>query len=900
MSFELLEPKVKRLIEERFDQPTEAQKKAIPKITEGKNTLLIAPTGLGKTEAAILPVLSELVNQESEPIQMLYITPLKALNRDLVDRITSWTEELGITCEVRHGDTSRSQRSKQAKNPPQILITTPETLQNILPAKKMGKHLSNVSKVVVDEIHELAESKRGLQLSIALERLQKRAQEVQRIGLSATVGTPDETAKFLAGTDRDYKVVDVTFAREIDLSVESPSAQEQDRKDSKKLHLDPEAISRLRRLHELVEEHESVLTFVNTRQMAELLGSRYSAWDSQHGIKVHHSSLSKDTRVLAEEEFKEKKIKGVICTSSLELGIDIGSIDLVAQYTSPRQVNRLLQRVGRSGHGLGRVPKGVVICSNPEDIAEATVVCNKGKENELEAIELRKRALDVLAHQLVGISLDLGRVTKDSVYELVKKAYPFAELIRKDFDDTLEQMESERFVWIDGNTYRRSKKAFKYYYGSVSMIPAKEKFFVNSTSGESVGTLDEAFVAEYLRPGKIFITKGRPWKVVDIREKKVLVEPSTDISAAIPDWAGEELPVPFDIAQEVGELRKKLAEGKKIDESVLQPDAARKLKESVEKQLEHGFMPDHETIFLETFQNTVVMHAHFGTKTNITLSKLLSSLLTSFLGQAISATADPYRIIFQFPAKTRPDLLKKHLEDLEPDAVRPVLDRTLSRSSLFKWKFLHVARRFSLIGKKSNYKKFRIRSLINAVIDSPIHKETLNSIYHQKMNIEKTKEILERIHAQEIKIKEKKTAQPSTFASFSRKGKDLFVPEKPTAKILELVKSRILDKKQGFKCINCGHKWYKKLEELEDKVKCPECGGKMVTFLKASKKKKVASLIKSYGKRAVWALNAHGVGPVTATRLLKNLREDEKDFFKDLVKAERQYIKTKHYWKDKE
>ncbi|MFC2175273.1 DEAD/DEAH box helicase, partial [archaeon] len=346
MVFKTLHPRVKALSEERFEAATAVQEKAFAPILGGKNTLVIAPTGIGKTEAALLPIFSLMLREKekigkSAPkaggmpaakpaaspqkgprapgISVIYITPLKALNRDLLSRIEWWAEHLDIHAEVRHGDTTPYQRSKQAKNPPELLITTPETLQSILPAKRMGQHLTSVRHVVVDEIHELVESKRGTQLSIALERLVERAGEFQRIGLSATVGSPKITSSFLVGA-RGVETVDVSMARPLDLSVELPSATKKDKSLINTLHMRPSTIARLRRLHALVDAHKAVLSFVNTRSMAELLTSRYAAWDVHNKIQVHHSSLSKDVRLVAEQSFKDGSIKGLISTSSLELG----------------------------------------------------------------------------------------------------------------------------------------------------------------------------------------------------------------------------------------------------------------------------------------------------------------------------------------------------------------------------------------------------------------------------------------------------------------------------------------------------------------------------------------------------------------------------------------------------
>ncbi len=296
--------------------------------------LLIAPTGTGKTEAVLLPIFSKLVeqkNQDQKGIQIIYITPLRALNRDMFKRLTFWSHQLDITVEVRHGDTDMKIRRKQALKPPQMLVTTPETLQAILPGSQMRRHLKNVKYVIVDEVHDLASSKRGAQLSIALERLQMvTGGEFQRIGLTATIGNPQEVAKYLAGTRRKINVISAAAEKRYRYNVENPSPLEKDFELAGKLDTSPEAASRIRRILELIDSHHSTLLFVNSRTMAEVLGHKFAQLNRED-VAVHHGSISKEERIAIEDSFKSGKLKAIICTSTLELGIDIGQVDLVIQ-----------------------------------------------------------------------------------------------------------------------------------------------------------------------------------------------------------------------------------------------------------------------------------------------------------------------------------------------------------------------------------------------------------------------------------------------------------------------------------------------------------------------------------------------------------------------------------------
>ena len=386
--------------------------------------LLVAPTGSGKTEAVLLPVFSKLIEQqnpERRGIRVLYITPLRALNRDMLKRLTVWAERLGIGVEVRHGDTEQKTRRMQAKKPPTMLVTTPETLQAILPGTQMRQHLRNVEVVVIDEVHDLASSKRGAQLSLALERLHLvTGKEFQRIGLSATVGNPQEIAKYIAGTRRKITVIQASPEKSYRYNVENPSPTEADFELAGKLETSPEAAARIRRILELVDSHKSTLIFVNSRTVAEVLGHKLVQLH-RDDIAVHHGSISKEERVGIEDAFKNGQLKAIICTSTLELGIDIGSVDLVVQYMSPRQVNSLIQRVGRSGHSLDRASEGTIITVYPDDTLEALASIKNARDNLIEPVPMHQNALDVLSHQIAGVLMNLQEVSVDELARLLHR-----------------------------------------------------------------------------------------------------------------------------------------------------------------------------------------------------------------------------------------------------------------------------------------------------------------------------------------------------------------------------------------------------------------------------------------------------------------------------------------------
>lgn len=513
---------------------------AIPPILAVENVLLVAPNGSGKTEAVLLPIFSNFIQQNTKKgISIVYITPLRALNRDMLKRLSFWASKLDVSIEVRHGDTEIKLRRRQALFPPNMLVTTPETLQAILPGSRMKQHLSHVKHVIVDEVHELASSKRGVQLTIALERLYEIVgKEIQRIGLSATVAEPEKVAKFIAGTNRSIKVVEATLPKGYRYSVEAPSPREEDYDLAGKLRTSPEAAARIRRIAELVDSHRSTLIFVNSRQNAEMLGHKFNQL-KRFDITVHHGSLSKEERARAEDEFKSGALKAIICTSTLELGIDIGNVDLVVQYLSPRQVSSLIQRVGRSGHSLDRLSKGVIVTAFPDDTLESMAAVKSAYRSKLEPVLIHEGALDVLAHQVAGILLDKGNIDLKTLLVMLRRAYPYRNLTEEKLLDVVDYLDwlNELRVEEEGRVLRRTRKTRRYYYENLSMIPDERRYpIVNIISDRKIGTLGDEFMALRVRVGLNFICRGKVWRVVQIEDETgtVYVVPSEDPLAAIP------------------------------------------------------------------------------------------------------------------------------------------------------------------------------------------------------------------------------------------------------------------------------------------------------------------------------------------------------------------------------
>jgi ATP-dependent Lhr-like helicase len=707
------------LAELGFAEPTLPQIKAIPHVLAGENVLLIAPTGSGKTEAVLLPVFSKLIQQEKkkEGISVVYITPLRALNRDLLKRLSFWAQRLGFTVEVRHGDTEMKLRRRQAISPPQMLVTTPETLQAILPGSRMRQHLSHVRHVVVDEVHELASSKRGVQLSIALERLfDVVGEEFQRVGLSATVGNPEEVAQFIAGTGRKIRIVQALPPKGYSYNVENPLPTDADYELAGKLRTSPEAAARIRRVLELVDSHKSTLIFVNSRTNAEMLGHKFGQL-GRADIAVHHGSLSKEERVQIEDEFKAGVLRAIICTSTLELGIDIGNVDLVVQYLSPRQVSSLIQRVGRSGHRLDMLSEGVIVTAFPDDTLESAAAVRNAYKNKVEPVLIHEDALDVLAHQTVGLLIDKGFLTIKELMTTVRRAYPYRNLREKtlldviDFLDSLDELRFEK----EGKVLRRARKSRRYYFENLSMIPDERRYpIVNVISDRKIGTLGDEFMAIRARVGLNFIVRGKVWRIVQIEDETgtVYVVPAEDPFAAIPGWDGEILPVPFDLAQETGRLREQIRDALRENDKVevVAEKLADKLKtnktallDAVREVAEHlnqgAPLPTHNHILIEAFDKYLIIHASFGEIVNRTLGSVFDSVLSD-RELIIGWWNDGYRILIEMPRNlTQRDVEKMPamLFGLADEEVDKAFSDYLEARFPFSYKMKFVAERFGAL-----------------------------------------------------------------------------------------------------------------------------------------------------------------------------------------------------------
>jgi len=932
--FNLLSERLQKIIKKRgFKRATLVQKLGISPILSGENVLLIAPTGVGKTESAMLPIFDLWLKKHPKPISILYITPLKSLNRDMLKRLLWWGNQLDIDISVRHGDTSTYARRMQAEVPPDCLITTPETLQAILPAKKMGQHLKNVKFVIVDEVHELASSKRGTQLTIGLERLRELCKDFQIISLSATIGSPKKVVGFISG-GKPMRIVKAIETKEMDIQVLHPTPIPSDTNLAEQIFTNSLTAARLRTVHDLIRDNTSTLVFTNTRDFAEVLTSRLKQAYPNISVENHHSSLSKEVRIKAENDFKNQKLKSVICTSSLELGMDIGSIDFIVQYMSPRQTSKAIQRVGRSGHELGRISNGVIISTDVDDIFESGVIARQGLSERLEPMKMHENALDVLAHQIVGITRDKYGVELEEAYRTIKRAHPYRNLTRKQFMSVCRQLNDLRYIFLNkDNTINSSRKGLLYYFENLSTIPDTKSYFVIDTiANQRVGSLDEEFVALHANEGVTFIIKGEPWSIVTVDGRKIFVEPSGSIDAAIPGWQGDLMPVPFEVAQEVGSLREWISDmlfektnREEIVEELkkkypIDDNSAKEMIDIVKKQVKYGIVPTNNRMLIEIHDDSLILHTCLGTKGNETLGRLFSTILAAKIG-SVGLKTDPYRIILQLQIMDT-DLIEDVLFKTKPDSVEPLLELNLSNSKLFQWRFIHVAKRFGVIKKDAEYGKTWLSRIIGLYKGTPVWKETLREIKTDKLDIEIVKEFLEKIQKKEIGVIFKKGLSPLGKLGIKERP-ELIGPEKPELQILDIFEKRLMEKRVLLICLNCGE-WTRtfRIKDLPKEIKCGKCKAKLIGVVKPIqteyqhiiKKKlkgteltteemrkfdrieKTSDLVIVYGTRAVKTLAVHGIGAKTANRMLRGMYSTEKDFVKALLKAERQFIRTKRFW----
>ncbi len=902
----------------RYGRLTEIQEKAMPVVESGSNCIITAPTGSGKTEAAMLPILGALPHN-GHGIYVLYISPLRALNRDLMPRL-KWLAELSsFTIGVRHGDTAQSERSRQSKNPPNILITTPETLQNLFLSPRLREALKSLRFVVVDELHELYPNKRGAQLSVALERLEQLSHGFVRIGLSATIADASDAAAFLFGK-RHGSIITAAKPKSLSIGIEMPSEPSKGNAwliDA--FNLDKASAARLEFLSNAIKGSSATLIFGNTRQVVESVGSKLiHIAERQCGPKVgiHHSSLDKLERLDIEERFKRGTARCIMATSSLELGIDIGSVDLVVQYGSPRQASRLVQRVGRSGHAEGTASKGIILTSSVIEALESAAIAEDALSSRLEGPKAELNAADVLLNQICATALEYGSIGRDKLLGIIRCSSAFATLDTALFEKALVFAAEQSLIRIDGEMVVATGRGRKYFIRNVSVIPDSPRYTVRDViRNKTISTLDEKFVYSYIEEGSSFITKGVPWRVISIEGNTINAEPAYDMGAAVPDWDGEDIPVGRKTAERVFSMLRSGA-------SPLLPKDIADRAVSFMLEQQRFFVPG-SGITVEEGEDLTLIYLPYGRQANELLARIICSTASQLAGSPVRARATPYAVVVDCTyLRKRPDM-KRVLGLISKRHFSSAIDDIVCKTELFRYKFVNVAKLSGVIAKDAAITKSTADKLLNFYKGSIIYDETFRDLYKNNLDMRTVSELIQGLDSGGIGVEVLGGTTSPLYAELvnsslhNREFMSMALKESE----IEAFAKRFEGRNASLICTYCGTHFRHEIDaRRKSTIACPICKSGMIAlysdaYMAAIAKKakpkalnaserasyaammKEAGLISAYGSRAVVALMTYGIGHVTAARSLMMVRSDYKMFIADLIRAERLFVRNSRFWK---
>ena len=811
--YKTLHPWVRKWFDESFEDFTPAQKKSLVDIHKRNNILVSSPTGSGKTLTAFLSIISELASlaekdELEDKVYCIYISPLKALDNDIeknleeplkgIEKIAG--RELGIRKAVRTGDTTQYQRQKMLKKPPHILITTPETLAILLVAPKFREKLSGVKYVIIDEIHSLAENKRGVHLSLSLERLHHLIGTYTRIGLSATVSPLEEMAKFLVGYEygvgRDCKIVDVNYLKELEMEVVCPVSDIviADSEDTRLAMYDM--------LDDLIQENKTTLIFTNTRSGTERyvhnLKEMFPGHYNDGNIMAHHSSLSKEVRLETEEKLKKGELKCVISSTSLELGIDIGYIDMVILINSPKSVARALQRIGRSGHKIHEKSKGKIIVTDRDDLVECSVLLKNAKEGKIDKIKIPTNCLDVLAQHIYGMSIE-NKWDIDYAYDVIRKSYCYKDLSREEYEDVLSYLAGEyveleeRYVyakiWVDykENQFgKRGKLARMLYSTNIGTIPDSSGVAVKC-NGDVIGTIEEDFM-ERLKKGDTFVLGGNTYRFNYGKGMTINVTPSVG-PPTIPSWFSQQLPLSFDLALDIQRFRdfmnSKFMYNRSKEEIMefiydylyVDDFAANSIYEYFLEQYKYTQIPSNRKMVIEYYtgfggKKFVIFHSLFGRKVNDALSRATAYLVARRFNVNVTISISDNGFYLSSDGKIGG---LESFKELTPENFRNILTQALNKTETLASRFRHCAGRSLMTlrnykGEKKSAGRQQVRGkiLLKYVQEMdnnfPILNEARREALEDYMDVENALKVISWINSGEMEIKVINTVIPSPFA----------------------------------------------------------------------------------------------------------------------------------------
>ncbi|MDP7974867.1 MAG: DEAD/DEAH box helicase [Thermoprotei archaeon] len=873
----------KALLEEGYVETTPIQELAMPHILRGRNVLIVAPTGSGKTEAAIFPSLQLLM--EHKDLRVIYVTPLKSLNRDITERISGLCNRVGLTIALRHGDTTSWERAKISKNPPRVLITTPELFEGLLISPSLSQLLKEAGIVIVDEAQELVNTKRGAALSLALERLAKRRGEFQRIALSAYSSSLEQLALFAFGK-RDHVTAKYDGNRPMEITVSLLEPGDEDKV-----------------IRSEIAKNRSTLIFTNTRQEAEVLGKRLG---SEGMVAVHHGSLSREEREEAEREFKAGKIKGLVCTSSLELGIDVGSVDEVIQFGSPRRVETFFQRIGRAGHRQGGVARGKIITTNLLDYLESLVISKRTMLRQLEELPPPSKNLDVFAHELVGLLLDQGALKDtDLIAVFSRSPYCPSDVEAGQVLATLERM---RVVRRYGGLIKKTLLTKKYYAQHISMLPNQSEFRVfDAVTHREVGSLDREFVVSRCQNGSLIRLGGKDWRVswVNPEAQEVWMTRASGLGA-IPSWEGELIPVEKEVAQAVSEINLDEPEIKALTDATSISNA---------KQLMRN-LPylGKKMNFFSSFQEGSLglkIWSPNGTKANTAFSLAFSRYLAE-KDISIRHYNDQYWVNIETIRPVPQDLILNFFA-LRQDDVKFIYLNGLLSSPLYLSRLYRVCVRLGLINENVVVGQPFMMKVSDAWKGTWVEQEAVSEIEAESCSYDALQSLLSAASQGEVDLSLK---EPLANLTLTVEGLETQ---------LELVGKRILETEVKLTCLICGWQNIFRVKDVPEKIACPRCGSSLIGCtsprsqteglvekvrsgrkLSPEEKKaaeelnRSASLIQSLGRTAIFVLAGRGIGPETASRILVAKSHSKAwppmDLLPEIVQAEQQFNRTHMFW----
>jgi ATP-dependent helicase Lhr and Lhr-like helicase len=801
-ALDVFSPETRDWFDNAFGEPTPAQQLGWPAIASGRHTLIQAPTGSGKTLAAFLYGIDRLNPEPGQGLRLLYVSPLKALNYDIERNLRGPLAGLksGLRVAVRTGDTPQKERAEMLRHPPDILITTPESLYLLL-TSRARENLKGVRTLILDEVHAVAGTKRGAHLALSVERLERLVDEpFQRIGLSATQRPLEEIGRFVSGA-RDIELVDAGIAKELDLQVvmpvedmREPGAAEIGGPEGSPPSIWPSIYPELLRL---VEAHRSTILFVNNRRLAERLALRLNELAEKEIARAHHGSLAREQRVEIEELLKAGEIPCLVATSSLELGIDMGAVDLVLQVESPKSVARGLQRIGRAGHELGAVSKGRIFPKFRADLLESAVVAKRMLEGAIEETVIPRNPLDVLAQQIVAIAAD-EEVSVDDLHELVRGAYPFADLSRTQLENVLDMLAGRypsdefaelrpRIVWDrTAGVIRGRQGARRLAVTNAGTIPDRGLFGVHLVDGGGrVGELDEEMVYE-ARAGQTFLLGASTWRIEEITRDRVLVSPAPGVPGAVPFWKGEGIGRPYELGEAIGRTSRELvAQSHKVARARLQAEhrlderAATNLLTFLNEQAQAtGAVPSDHTVVVERFRDEIgdwrlCILTPFGARVHAPWALALTARMRDSLGLEVQSIWSDDGIALHLPDADAPPPTEEIV--ISPDEIEELVVQEVGQSALFGARFRENAARALLIPRRRPdqrtplwQQRLKAQGLLQVARrygSFPVILETYRECLQDVFDLPALKRLLQGLRTREIDLVDVETATASPYSA---------------------------------------------------------------------------------------------------------------------------------------